>query len=233
MTNGAGSDIVGHFRTGLDVIRRYPVMAVPPLAAQLVMFVLTLLFVVTAGAGVVVGGLAGGLFAGGLAFVLVTLIGGILTLVASGVTIVMARDALARREPSMGEALGAVMDRLVDVLVASILVMVIVGVGMVLLVIPGIVAAVFLMFTLPAVLLDGTGAVDALKRSAALVKDNLGPVVGLIVGWIVAVIVVMIISQILRFVPLVGRLASALLFGVFIAYLSIVVVSVYQALPRR
>lgn len=233
MTNGAGSDIVGHFRTGLDVIRRYPVMAVPPLAAQLVMFVLTLLFVVTAGAGVVVGGLAGGLFAGGLAFVLVTLIGGILTLVASGVTIVMARDALARREPSMGEALGAVMDRLGDVLVASILVMVIVGIGMVLLVIPGIVAAVFLMFTLPAVLLDGTRAVDALKRSTTLVKDNLGPVVGLIVGWIAAVIVVMIISQILRFMPLVGRLASALLFGVLIAYLTVVVVSVYQTLPRR
>ncbi|MBI3456358.1 MAG: hypothetical protein HY002_11290 [Candidatus Rokubacteria bacterium] len=233
MTNGAGSDIVGHFRTGLDVIKRYPVMAAPPLAAQLVMFVLTLLFVVTAGAGVVVGGIAGGLFAGGLAFMLVTLIGGILTLVASGVTIVMARDALARREPSMGEALGTVMDRLADVLVASILVMVIVGIGMVLLVIPGIVAAIFLMFALPAVLLDGTGAVDALKRSTTLVKDNLGPVVGLIVGWIVAVIVVMIIAQILRFMPLVGRLASALLFGVFIAYLTVVVVSVYQTLPRR
>ncbi len=232
MTNGGASDIVGHFRSALDVMKRYPVIAVPPLAAAAVMFVLTLLFIGGAATAVVLGGGAGllGAFAG---FFVFTLIGGLLQLIASAVTIVMARDALAAREPSMGDALGAVMARLADVVVAAVLVMVIVGIGTVLLVLPGLVAGFFLVFTLPAVLLDGRGAVDALKRSASLVKDNLGPVVGLVVGIILAWVVVVIVGKILGLVPLLGQLASAVLIGVFVAYLTVVAVRVYQALPRR
>jgi hypothetical protein len=232
MTNGADSDIVSHFRAGLDVIKRYPVMALPPLAAQAIVFVLTLLFVGGAATAVVIGGGAGllGAFAGG--FVLM-LVGGLLSLIASGVTVMMARDALAAREPSMGDAFAAVMARLGDVIVASILVMIIVGIGMMLLVLPGIVAGFFLMFTLPAVLLDGSGAVDGLKRSATLVKDNIGPAVGLVVGIILAGVVVAIVSGVLRHVPILGHLASAILTGAFIAYFTAVAVRVYQALPRR
>lgn len=232
MTNGAGSDLVGHFRTAWEVLVRYPVMAVPPLAVQAVVFVLTLLFVGTAATAVAVGGMAGmaGAMAGG--FVL-SIAGFLLSLIASGVVIVMARDALAGREPSMGDALGVVMERFADVLVASILFMVIVGVGMMLLLVPGIVAAFFLIFTLPAVLLDGHGGVAALSRSFTLVKDNLGPVLGLILGWIVAMVVAAVVSMILQVVPILGQLAWAVLVGAFIAYMTVVAVRVYQTLPRR
>ncbi len=232
MTNGAGSDIVAHFRTGLDVIKRYPVMAVPPLVAQAVVFVLTLLFFGGAATAVVIGGAAGllGAAAGGLVLMLV---GGLLSLIASGVTVVMARDALAAREPSMGDAFGAVMGRLGDVVIASILVMVIVGVGMMLLVLPGVVAGFFLMFTLPAVLLDGSSAVAGLKRSATLVKDNLGATVGLVIGIVLAAIVIMIVSKFLGMVPFLGPLAAAVLTGAFVGYLTVVAVRVYQTLPRR
>jgi hypothetical protein len=100
-------------------------------------------------------------------------------------------------------------------------------------VLPGIVAGFFLMFTLPAVLLDGSGAVDGLKRSATLVKDNIGPAIGLVIGIIVAGIVVAIVSSILRHVPFLGHLATAILTGAFIGYLTVVGVRVYQSLPRR
>lgn len=233
MTNVGASDILGHFRTALDVMKQYPVMVVPPLAAGAVMFMLTVLFAGGAAAAVVLGGGAGllGAFA---AFFVFTLIGGLVQLLASAVTIVMARDGLAGREPSLGNALGAVMARLPDVVGAAILVMVIVAIGMMLLVLPGIVAGFFLVFTLPAVLLDGRRAVDALKRSAALVMENLGAVAGLIIGIILAGIAVMIVIRILgAVVPILGQLASAALVGVFVAYLTVVAVHVYQTLPRR
>jgi hypothetical protein len=232
MTNGAPADMVGHFRLGLDVLKQYPALALPPLAAQAIVFVLAVLFVGGAATAVAVGGGAGVLGAVGEAMLL-GLVAGLLSLVASGVTIVMARDALGRREPVMGDAFGAVMGRMGDVVIASILVTVIVMIGMVLLVLPGLVAGFFLMFTLPAVLLDGAGALESLKKSAGLVKDNLGTAIGLVIGIVVAGVAVWIVSLIVGHVPILGQLVSAILAGVFMSYLSVVAVSVYQTLPGR
>ena len=109
----------------------------------------------------------------------------------------------------------------------------IVGFASLFFVVPGLVAGFFLMFTLPAVLLDGIGAVDALRRSATLVKENLGPVLGLVVGALVAIVVVSVASVILGAVPFLGHLLSMLLAGAFTAYLTVVAVRVYQTLPRR
>ena len=36
------ADTIAHFRTGFEVMMRYPVMVLPPLAAQGVVFVLTI-----------------------------------------------------------------------------------------------------------------------------------------------------------------------------------------------
>jgi hypothetical protein len=240
MTNGAGPDIVADFKMGLELLKRYPIMVAPPLIAMAVVFVLMLLL----GGGVGAMFLAGGLTAGGpgmagamvggmlmmLVFFALTLL---INLVSHAVVVVMARDALAGREPSMGDAYGAVMAQLSDVVVASVLFAVLVGVASLFLVIPGLIVGFFLMFTLPAVVLDRVGAVDALKRSATLVKNNLGACLGLVIGAIVAAVIMAIVSAILHVVPLLGQLAAVLLGGAFVAYLTIVGVRVYQALPRR
>lgn len=233
MTNGTGSDLVGHFQAGLDVLKRYPMLVVPPLAVQVILVVLALLFLGGVTGMTLVGGLAGGLaglLAGGALFML---LGGLLSLIASGVVIVMARDALAAREPVIGDAVNAVMARFVDVLVASILLTLIVSIGMVLFVIPGIIAAFLLIFTLPAVLLDGQAAVDALRRSVALVKENIGAVLGLIIGGILAVVIAGLVSRLFGLVPVLGQLASAVVSGVLISYLTVVGVRIYQTLPRH
>jgi hypothetical protein len=230
--SGGASDMMTHFQTGMDVLKRHPVMIIPPLAVQIVMAVLTFLFIGGAATAIAVGGGAGliGAIMGGFVFTLLT---GILSLIASGVTVVMARDALATREPSMGDALGTVMGRLVDVLIASILVMIIVGIGMVLFVLPGVVAAFFLIFTLPAVLLDNVAAIEGIKRSVRLVKDNVVPVLLFLIGCVVAGIVLAIVAKLIGFIPLIGQLAVAVLAGIAIAYFSIVAVRVYQTLPVR
>jgi len=169
----------------------------------------------------------------GPAFLVFIAVSMLVNLISSAVVVVMAKDALGAREPSMGDAFAAVMARLTDVVVASVLFAVIVGVASIFLVIPGIIAGFFLMFTLPAVLLDNVGAIDGLKRSATLVKNNLGPVLGLVIGVIVAAVIMVIASMILGVVPVIGQLASMLLAGAFFAYLTVVAVRVYQTLPRR
>jgi hypothetical protein len=248
MANGAGVDIVELFRQGFQTVTRHPILIVAPLIAQVVGAILAILFLGGAvGMGVLLGGLGGmaggseGMAAGGLAgliggFVLfglgIAILTGLLSLVASGVVVVMARDALAGREPGLGPALSAVLDRLGAVVVASALVTVLVGVGMLLFVLPGVAAMFLLMFALPAVLLDGTAPVEGLKRSVAVVRANLGPTLGFVVGAIVAIVAASIASAIVGYVPVLGHLVSAVIFGALISYLTVVGVSLYQALSR-
>ncbi len=239
MMSGAGSDIVGHFQAGFEALKRYPMLVLPPLAVHVLLF--ALLFLVlggTIGMGAVMGGMAGGgagaaaggilgLLIGGVMLVLVM---GLLSLVASGVVVVMAREALAAREPRIGDALGTVMARLADVVIASFLVTLVVGIGMLFLVIPGVVAGFFLIFTLPAVLLDGRGAGSGLRTSFDLVKTNPGVVVGLAIGTILVFVAGALAAAIVQMVPVLGHLASLVIFAALVSYTTVVGVGVYQAL---
>jgi hypothetical protein len=223
---------------GYETVVRFPLLLVPPLAVGVLGF--ALLFLIGGGVaaiGALVGGLVGGgegvaagtvagIVLGLLKFVLVT---GVLGLLSSCMVVVMARDALDGREPSLGGALAAVLGRLWAVLVASSLVTAVVGLGMLLFVIPGVVAAVLLLFTMPAVLLDGFGAIAAMKRSVELVRRHPGPVIGLVVGAFLVLIAVAIGSWIVGLVPVLGHLASFVLHGAALSYLTVVAVRLYRA----
>jgi hypothetical protein len=235
-----GRDVVGSFRLGFDVLKRYPLMITPPLIAMAVVLVAALLFFGTAMSLFAVGGLAGGgpavmgaILGTALLVVLFVVVAMLINLVASAVVVVMAGDALAARAPSLGAAYGAVMARLGDVVGASLLCAVIIGVASLFLLVPGLIAAVFLVFALPAVLRDDAGPLAGLRRSAVLVRDNPGRTLGLVGGMLIASLVAWLVSAALHAIPVLGHLISTLLGGVLFAYLTVVAVDVYQALPRR
>lgn len=232
-------DIVGHFRLAYQTVIRFPLLIAPPLAVAVVGFLL-LFFVLggVAGFGALVGWMMGGgagAYAGGLAgfvlgFLLFGLVMGIVWLLSLGMVVVMARDALGGREPVLGDAFAAVVRRLGAVMVATLLVSAIVAVALLFLVIPGIVVSVLLMFTLPAVLLDGLGAVDGMRKSVAIIRRHVGPVVGLVVGSLLVLVGVGIASWILALVPFLGSLAAFVLHGAAVSYLTVVGVHFYQLL---
>jgi len=242
VTNGAGPDVVACFQAGFETMKRHPILVLPPLAVHVLL--LLLLFFVwggSIGAGAVMGGMMGGgpgalaggalgFAAGGLLFLALSTL---LSLLASGVVVLMARDALAGQTPGVGDAVGGVISRTVDVVLASFLVTLIVGVGLLLFLIPGVIAGFLLLFTLPAVLLDAHGAVDGLRRSFRVVTANVGPVLGFVVGAILVAVGAGVVGVIIVHVPLLGPLAMAVVNGALIAYLTVVGVRLYQALPRR
>src|SRR5262249_20924706 len=138
MASGTDGDGVGHFRLAYQAVLRFPVLIAPPIVVGILGF--ALLFFIGGGAavlGALMGGAMGGghgAAAGGIAgFVLGVLVFGlvmtILWLLSSSMVVVMARDALAAREPVLGDAFSAVLGRLGAVVVASSLVTIIVGVG--------------------------------------------------------------------------------------------------------
>ena len=239
MASGTDGDLVGHFRVAYDTVVRFPLLIAPPLLVAVLGF--ALLFFIGGGAtvmGALMGGAmggGGGAAAGGIAGLVLGVlvfgaVMGVLWLLSSGMVVVMARDALGGREPLLGDALTAVVARLGAVVVASGLVMAVVAIAFLFLVIPGIVAAVLLMFTLPAVLLDGLGAVDGMWRSVAVVRGHVGPVVGLVAGSLLVFVGVAIASWIVGLVPFLGGLAAFVLHGAAVSYLTVVGVQFYRTL---
>jgi hypothetical protein len=239
MASGPDGDLVGHFRVAYDTVVRFPLLIAPPLVVGVLGF--ALLFFIGGGVAAM-GALMGGLMGGGeglavgsvaglvLGILVFGLVMGLLWLLSSGMVVVMARDALGGREPVLGDALAAVVGRLGAVVVASSLAMAIVAVGFLLFVIPGLLAAVLLIFTLPAVLLDGHGAADGMRRSVAVVRGHAGPVIGLVVGSLLVLVAVGIAAWIVGLVPFLGGLASFVLHGAALSYLTVVGVRVYQTL---
>jgi hypothetical protein len=239
MSSGTESDLLGHFRGAYETLIRFPVLVAPPLVIGVLGF--ALLFFIGGGA-TVMGGLLGGLVGGGegvaaggiaglvLGILTFGLVMGVLWLLSSSMVVIMARDALEGREPILGDALSAVVGRLGAVAVASSLGTLVVGFGLVLFVLPGLLAAVFLMFTLPAILLDGYGAVDGMRRSVAVVRRHVGSVIGLVVGSLLVLIGVGIGSWIAGLVPFLGALASFVLHGAALSYLTVVTVGFYRVL---
>jgi hypothetical protein len=231
---------VKDFLLGIDLLKRHPQMVAPPLIALGVVFLVAVLFFGSAMSLFAAGGFAGrgpgiaGAVLGSAVLLLVFFaVAMLINLVSSAVVVVMANDALAAREPSLGAAYGMVIGRLGDVVGASFLCAVIIGVASVFLIIPGLIAAFFLMFALPAVLLDGAGPIQSLRQSAALVRDNAGRALGLVIGAAVACVVTWLVSAVLHAVPVIGHLASMLLAGAFFTYLTVVAVRVFRTLPRR
>ncbi|MDL2275235.1 hypothetical protein LJC22_03810 [Desulfosarcina sp. OttesenSCG-928-G10] len=92
---------------------------------------------------------------------------------------------------SINDAVSKGMARLGPLVLAAILMGLGVGIGMLLLIIPGIILLCVWAVTIPACVVEGLGAIDSMKRSAELTKGYRGAVFGLalIIGLITFVFV--------------------------------------------
>lgn len=99
---------------------------------------------------------------------------------------------------SIGECLSRGLSLILPVLGVAILVGLITGIGMLLLVVPGIIAAVMLWVAIPVAVVERPGVIASLKRSADLTKGYRWIILGiLIVIGVVLVVITMILSFIL------------------------------------
>ncbi len=157
------------------------------------------------GAGQPPTGLLAGMGIGMLVIGLLAMIGYMLAYAA--MTVAISREYLGQ-DITPGEAYQQVIPSLGTLIVTAILVAVVVGIGMMLCIIPGVYLAVALTFAIPVVVLEGLGATAALSRSMELVRGYwlrvfgtmflLGLIVGLIqmaILWPVNMIVVAGISH--------------------------------------
>ncbi len=233
-------DIVAIFKEGIEVAKKNYVIFLPTVTVAVVMAVLTLIIV---GAGAVSTGLMGssmqspgafmsflGTMAGG--FFVMALIGMILGLVAHGMTVGMAKEALDTGTTSISSGLSIAVGRLGQLSVASLFVGVIVLIGLMLLFVPGLVPSFFLMFTFVSVIVDNVGAVAAMKKSYAMVRANMNDSVVFFIAMIAVGAVFAIANMVLGVIPVLGQLIGLAIMGVFGGYASVVIVMVYTEMEK-
>jgi hypothetical protein len=122
---------------------------------------------------------------------------------------------------TMGDALSRGLSLILPVIGVAILCGLIIGIGMILLVVPGVIAAVMLWVAIPVAVVERPGVVDSLKRSADLTKGNRWNVFGVvliigIIGWVVGFILGFILLSAAGFtVYSVAIWISQAIFGAF------------------
>ena len=230
-------DIPGTFKDSIEVAKKNPLIFVPTVAVGLVMAVLKLVLIsagmMTAGTMGGTGSPAGAMGAVGAMLglaALLSIIGMILGLIAHGMTVGMASEAIEKGTASLENGISIVTSRLAQLIVAAVLVGIAVGVGLMLLVIPGIIAAFFFVFTFVIVIAENATAVDAMKKSVELVKSHLNDMVIFFIIVIGASILVGIVNMVISFIPVLGPLVASVLMGILGGLITIAIVKVYKSM---
>lgn len=125
--------------------------------------------------------------------------------ISTGIVTQLAADELLGRETSLKKSFNAALDVLPSLIVGAILVGIIVLIGLILLIIPGIIFLVWLCLTQTVIVLERKGAVDALGRSKELTKGK----------WFHTFGVIVIIFLILLVASSIGGMVSSL-FALFL-----------------
>jgi hypothetical protein len=224
-------DIVAILKECIEISKKNVLIFVPTIIVGLISFLLAIVLLGGNAATMAVQGgsmpmSTMGAMMGGATLVLVTT--SLLGLIACAMTIGMAQEALTRGTTSLNTGMDVVKRTLIPVVIASILLCIIIGIGFMLLILPGLVALFFLLFTLPAVVLDNFAAVDAIKKSIDIVKANMSDTLILLVALIVIWIIFAIVRYLLNFIPLLGPLVGAFLGGIVSGYVTIVIVRCYR-----
>jgi uncharacterized membrane protein len=155
------------------------------LAVVAVLIVANILwFVVVGGVASVGGDSDGGVVASLISFALFSLLLFLVTSVVQAGIIRVALDITYGRAVEVKRIFST--DQLGQIVIASLIVSVLTGIGLFLCYVPGLVVFFFMQFTLPFLIDKRLPAVEAIKRSASLVNKNLGTLIGFYIAAFIA-----------------------------------------------
>jgi uncharacterized membrane protein YvlD (DUF360 family) len=92
--------------------------------------------------------------------------------IAAGITIKFTSDLLERGQANLQTSFNFTLTKVLFLLAASIITGILVVLGLIALVIPGIILAIMFSLVYPVIILEGTGISESLSRSRDLVKDR-------------------------------------------------------------
>jgi hypothetical protein len=94
--------------------------------------------------------------------------------VVQGMAIKYASDILEKRDTDLSKVFSFTVSRLLSLLVASIITGILIAVGLVCLIVPGIILAIMFSLVVPSIMIEQVGALESLSRSRRLVSKRWG-----------------------------------------------------------
>src|SRR5580704_9876097 len=152
-----------------------------------------------------------------------TLVSVVLSLIVSGAYPSMVKAALEGGEPPVAESLGKALHRFWTLLAAGVLVALIVGLGFIALVVPGVIFLTWYAYTVPAIMLEDKGALEGMAASKAFGRDKKGDTFLIFVAIVMAGLLVLVVEFVFSFASAVlGDLVYAVLYVPFGAWVSVI-----------
>ena len=136
------------------------------------------------------------------------------SLIAQGAIVSIAYSELKGIGVEYMQGINDAISKLAPLVVAAIVIAVLVGIGFMLLVIPGLIVGLLLMFAVQEIMISGKSAPDALSGSYNLVKANFGNV---LIYAIVLLIISGVASAIIGIIPFIGNAISTILVTPYVA----------------
>lgn len=233
----------GELQRAAELLFKNWALAIPTAVVSLVIGIVFFVVVASAVATVFIGGVVGGHLGAGLAgllaaaplVLLFAAVAVVLMVLAQAIVVRAAEDLWEGRALDLAASLAAItghLTPLIGALVLSFLVLlvplalsaIVVGVPLVL------IAAYFLMYVIPAVVLGGESASGALSSSFAIAKANVGPSIVAFGGILVAAIAGSVVNTIFAHVPLLNVLVAFAVGGLTSAYAALVAARFYTLL---
>ena len=164
---------------------------------------------------------------------LVSVISGIVGLLAHGMTVAMADLTLKGEKASLAVGWSRLVSRLAPIIIASVLVGIIVSIASMLLFLPGLIAAFLLMFTLVAVMVDELGAFEAIKRSFHVTTKNFRATSVVFLVLIALGFIAGVVGFVLGLIPILGVVLGMVVSALYTGYVTIFVVRAYRDLESN
>jgi hypothetical protein len=135
---------------------------------------------------------------------LILVVGFIVYLVVSGMYPLLVRDVVNSVSPNLASAARTALKKIFSLIAASILVSIIVTIGLILLIVPGLIFLTWFFYTIPALMLEDKGALEAMSASRAFGRDKKLNTLAVVVLLAIAAL----ISGLLNVIPLLGSILS-------------------------
>lgn len=98
----------------------------------------------------------------------------IVSAITSGTVVKCVSDVLEKGTTNLQEGFSFALSKLPSLIGASLLTSILIGIGMLLLLVPGIILAIMFSLTIPAIIIEQVGAFESLGRSRRLVNNRWG-----------------------------------------------------------
>lgn len=111
----------------------------------------------------------------------------------------------------------------------TILVGLITVAGLIVLIVPGVILGMMLMFASYALVLEGKSVTDSMRRSFDLVKGNFWPVLG---RALLFALIILAINSVIGFIPIIGQLITAVIYAIIAPVSAIYYYLIYKDLSK-